>query len=576
MFCPFPGILESRPFHREANVFTQLQSEKMARRWRPITAVAVVAALSAALGGCTADDPADDQKVITIFGEQGGQMDLNTNSFTLELEEKFDVDIDFQTTGYDSGAATEARQISLAGGELPEAYMLVPWASQFTQAELQRYGDQGVILPLNDLIDEHAPNIADALAAEPGFETLATAPDGKIWGLPQWNDCYHCSYPYKFWINTEWLANLGLEMPTTPDEFFDVMMAFKTEDPNGNGAADEIPITGSAQWSIVPYIMNAFIQNSFNTGAGANSQPISLGLDGDTVQMQTMQDGWREGLKFLNKMWAAGLVDSASFSQGGDTMQATGNTAGAVTVGGFTAIHPGIGMSIGQEDGREYQYNAMPPLNGADGQITTYQLPSVPGATFVITKAADEVEQKVIVEMMDYIFSPEGHVRAQQGEEGIGWRAAEEGEIALDPELEPSFVDIPLDEENEADYNGNWGPMAQVFDTKEFRNSQVQPLDINTEEGFERRLFEATALYDGLESDATFPYWNLWVPLEDASELATLTTNIESNVATATAEFTTGVRDPNSDDDWNAYLSGLGGLDVDRYVEIWQAAYDAR
>ena len=555
-------------------MFTQSQSGTAERRWRSFGAVAVVAALSVALGGCTADD-GKDQEVITIFGEQGGQMDLNTNSFTLELEKKFGVDIDFQTTGYDSGAATEARQISLAGGELPEAYMLVPWASQFTQAELQRYGDQGVILPLNELIDEHAPNIVDALAEEPGFETLATAPDGKIWGLPQWNDCYHCSYPYKFWINTEWLANLGLEMPTTPDEFFDTMTAFKNGDPNGNGLADEIPITGSAQWSIVPYIMNAFIQNSFNTGAGANSQPISLGLDGHTVQMQTMQDGWREGLKFLNKLWAAGLVDSASFSQGGDTMQATGNTAGVPVVGGFTAIHTGIGMSIGQEDGREYQYNAMPPLNGADGQLTTYQLPSVPGATFVITKAADEVEQKIIMEMMDYIFSPEGHVRAQQGEEGIGWRPAEEGEIALDPELEPTFVDIPPDEENEADYNGSWGPMGQVFDTTEFRNSQVQPMDINTEEGFERRLFEATKLYEGLESDATFPYWNLWVPLEEASELASLTTNIESNVATATAEFTTGVRDPNDDGDWNAYLDGLKGLDVERYIEIWQAAYDA-
>ena len=298
-------------------------------------------------------------------------------------------------------------------------------------------------------------------------------------------------------------------MPTTPDEFFEVMTAFKTGDPNGNGVADEIPITGSAQWSLVPYIMNAFIANSFNTGAGANSQPISLGLDGDTVQMQTMQDGWREGLKFLNKLWAAGLIDPAAFSQGGDTMQATGNSAEGVIVGGFTAIHPWIGVSIGQEDGRDNQYNPLPPLEGAEGPITTYQLPSVPGATFVVTKAADEVEQQVIMEMMDYIFSPEGHLLGEMGEEDIGWRAPEEGEIALDQELEPCFVDLPLDEENEADYNGNWGPMAQVFDTVEWRNCQVQPLDIYTEEGAERRLFEATELYEGKESDANFPYWNL-------------------------------------------------------------------
>lgn len=529
--------------------------------------------MAAALTGCSAS-AADDDKVITIFGEQGGQMDLNTNSFTLELEKKFNVDIDFQATGYDSGAATEARQISLAGGELPEAYILVPWASGFTQAELQRYGDQGLLLKLNDLIDKYAPNIVDALDEVPAFKALATPPDGNIYGLPQWNDCYHCSYPYKFWINTEWLKNLGLQMPTTPDEFFNVMMAFKNGDPNGNGLADEIPITGSAQWSIVPFIMNAFISNSFNTGAGATSQPISLGLDGSTVQMQTEQDGWREGLKFLNKMWAAGLFDPASFSQGGDTMQATGNNASAVIVGGFTAIHPGIGVSIGQEDGRDNLYDPLPPLTGADGAITTYQLPSAPGATFVITKAADEVEQKVIMEMMNYIFSPEGHIRAEQGEEGIGWRAPEPGELGVNPDLEPNFADLPLDEANEADFNGNWGPMAQVFDTADFRNAQVQPMDIYTQEGFERRLYQATELYDGKESDAIFPYWNLWVPLADASELATLTTNIEGNVATATAEFITGVRDPANDADWQAYLDGLKGLGVDRYVEIWQGAND--
>jgi len=562
------------PSQRGKTLSRQHLSDTMRYSRRSVAGIAAVAVLAAALVGCSPSGE-DDQKVITIFGEEGGQMDLNTNSFTLLMEEKFDVDIQFETAGYESGAANEARQVSLVGGGLPEAYMLVPWASQFNKAELQRYGDQGVILPLNDLIDKYAPNIADALAAEPGFESLATAPDGTIWGLPQWNDCYHCSYPYKFWINTEWLTTLGLDTPTTPDEFFDVMMAFKTGDPNGNGVADEIPITGSAQWSVVPYIMNAFISNSFNTGAGANGQPVSLGLEGDTVQVQAMQDGWREGLKFLNKLWAAGLIDPAAFSQGDDTMQGSGNNAEAVILGGATAIHSGIFVSVGQEDGRDNQYFPIPPLNGAEGPVATYQLPSIPGATFVVTKAADETEQKVIMEMMDYLFTEEGHMRGEFGEENIGWRAAEEGEVALDPELEATFFDVLVDEENEADYNGSWGPMAQVLETTEFRNAQMAPLDINTQPGYERRLFEATKLYEGKDTDAIFPYWDLWVPVEEGNELSTLTANIESNVATSTAEFVTGVRDPNSDGDWNGYLDGLQGLGVDRYLEIWQAAYDA-
>ncbi|MFC7787569.1 ABC transporter substrate-binding protein [Microbacterium sp. MAHUQ-60] len=550
------------------------QSGRVAGRKNRIMIGAALLTAVIGVSGCSGPSAEDDQKVLTIFGEQGGQIELNSNSFTKLLEEKFDVDIKFETTSYGASEATEARQISLAGGDLPEAYMLVPWASQFSRAELQRYGDQGLIVPLTDLIKKYAPNISAALEAEPGFRELAETPDGEILGLPQWNDCYHCSYPYKFWINTQWLENLGLDMPTTPEEFFDVMTAFKNDDPNGNGEADEIPLTGSTQQSLVPFIMNAFIYNAFNTGSGANGQPVSLGLNGDAVQMQTMQDGWRDGLKFLNRMWDAGLIDPATFSQGGDAMTATGNAAQGVMLGGFTAIHPGFAVTIGQEDGRDNQYDPLPPLTGPTGQAATYLLPSVPGATFVITQAADEAEQQKIMEIMDYMFSAEGHVRAQFGEEGVGWRAPEDGDIALDENLEPSLFDMPLDEENEADYNGNWGPMAQVFDTADFRNAQIQPQDIYTQEGFERRLFQATEVYEGKETDAMFPYWNVWVPADEASELSTLTANIESNVATATAEFITGVRDPENDGDWQGYLEGLNGLGVDRYLEIWQSGYD--
>ena len=48
----------------------------------------------------------------------------------------------------------------------------------------------------------------------------------------------------KLWINTQWLDNLGLEMPTTTEEFYQVMKAFKEQDANGNGDLnDEIPLS---------------------------------------------------------------------------------------------------------------------------------------------------------------------------------------------------------------------------------------------------------------------------------------------------------------------------------------------
>lgn len=89
--------------------------------------------------------------------------DLPTNSFTLEAQEKFGIEFERQTTTYDGNSAKEQRQISLASGDYPDLYMLISWVDQFTQLELLKWsGQQGVILPLNDLIAEHGPNIQAA------------------------------------------------------------------------------------------------------------------------------------------------------------------------------------------------------------------------------------------------------------------------------------------------------------------------------------------------------------------------------------------------------------------------------
>lgn len=546
----------------------------MARLARRAAAVTALALGIGAVGACSGDDgggEGGDDSVITIFAPQASDADLATNAYTLHLEEMFDVDLQFETTTYDAAAAAEARQISLASGNFPDAYMLIPWVNQFSQSELLRLGGQGVIVPLNDLIESHGPTIQETFAAAPGYETLATAPDGNIWGMPQWNDCYHCSYPRKFWINTQWLENLGLEEPTTPDELFDVLMAFKNDDPNGNGEADEIPLTGNARDPIVPFIMNAFISNSWDLNS---AQPNSLGMDNGQVQIQAAQDGWRDGLEFLNRLWEEGLVDESAFSQDPDAMQAKGNSADGVVLGSYTGVHAGIFVTIGLEDERDTQYDTIAPLTGPGGQNATYVLPSAPGATFVIASSTSEAKQIKLMEILDYIHSYEGQVMGQFGIEGVGWRPAEEGEVPLDEALEPTFFDLPADESNPEDVNASWGAMTQYASTAEFRNAQVQATDIYDPTGFERRLFEATTLYDGLDSDAIFPYWNSWVPVEDAPELSTLQTNVENYVATSTAEFITGVRDPGDDAQWQAYLDGLTGLGSERYVEIWQNAYD--
>ncbi len=218
------------------------------------------------------------------------------------MKQKFNLTVKWQTTTFDGGPSKEKRQISLASGDYPDLYLLIPWVDQFTHGGAAEAGNQGVVVPLNELIDQYAPNIKKALDATPEWKAMATAPDGKIYGMPQWVDCFHCSYPDKLWMNSAWLKKLGLEQPKTTEDLRKVLQAFKTQDPNGNGKADEIPISANVRDSLIPYFMNAFIYDpqGQNNSGGNNT---TLVLNNGKVDVQANKDGWREGLRYINSLY---------------------------------------------------------------------------------------------------------------------------------------------------------------------------------------------------------------------------------------------------------------------------------
>jgi putative aldouronate transport system substrate-binding protein len=538
---------------------------------RPRMRRAILGAMSISLA-TVAVATAQDATPLRLFVPQFPQVDLVTNTFTKAVEEKFGLDLTFDITNLDSGPAKERRQIALASGDLPDAFFLIPWVDSFSRPEMLRLAAEGVILPLNALIDQYAPNIKAAFEEVPAYKTLATAPDGNIYGLPQWTECYHCSYGSKLWINKVWLEKLNLKMPTTTEEMRQVLLAFKNNDPNGNGVADEIALTANTRDSLVPFFMNAFIYDP----RFSQQYSSTLGLDGQQVVLQAANDKWRDGLRYLASLYTDGVIDPGAFTQTAEGMLALGDNADNVIVGAASMLHPYVLVTGNQPDGRDKNYDAVPPLTGPDGaNFATYTLPSSPAGSFVITNAASEAEQVASIKLLDYMFTYEGHLQGEVGSEGMDWRKPEPGEKALDASLTPSFATIPVDP-TAPPHNNSWISVAQYFLTATWRHSQVQPDDIYSPAGYERRLFQATDLYAGKESkDQMLLQWNIWPIAEDASELAELQTNIDGFVNQANAEFITGQRDINDDAAWQDYLRNLDELGLPRYLELQQKGYDA-
>src|SRR5690606_28535516 len=111
--------------------------------------------------------------------------------------------------------------------------------------DVVKYGSEGFLLPLNDYLNEtYMPNFTRILENEPELLAALSTPTGEVYVLPTMNRNALPQTNDTLVINTEWLEKVGKEAPTTTDELFDVLMAFKEAgDLNGNGKADEVPMT---------------------------------------------------------------------------------------------------------------------------------------------------------------------------------------------------------------------------------------------------------------------------------------------------------------------------------------------
>uniref|UniRef100_UPI00403F3A71 extracellular solute-binding protein n=1 Tax=Paenibacillus sp. FSL K6-3182 TaxID=2921495 RepID=UPI00403F3A71 len=501
---------------------------------------------------------------ITIFAVQEPNIDMATNKFTKFVEEKFNIKLKFETTPPDG--AKEKRQISLASGDYPDAYMLPGYIDQFTQADVVKYGKQGVLVPLNDLIEQYAPNIKAAMENNSDLRAFNTAPDGNIYGLVAYSQCFHCSYPNKMWLNTKWLDKLQLEMPKTPEEFKTVLKAFKTQDPNGNGIADEVPLSGSIEdfgVRVIPFLMNGFVYDDDRN---------YLNLTNGKVESAALKPEWREGLTYIKSLYDEGLIDPGAFAQNAEAFKKIGENGDAQILGAGAGMHPAIFVNIDVGNKNSADYNPVPPLTGPHGSFATHDGGGVaPGAKFVITNKASEEQKIALIKLVDYMFTEEGQTNGASGMEGIDWRKPKEGEVALGEGVTPKVATIPA-VEGEAPRNAGWSGTAHFYMPREYRDSWVQGTDIYDSANYERRLYQATLLYQGHEPKELFPLWAIWIDSAEIDEASILQTNIKSFIEQNALQFITGNK--SLEKDWDGYVKGLKDLKIDRYLEILQKAYD--
>lgn len=302
----------------------------MKKRW--IASSVIVLASTIVLGACgsknTVSSPDYELKKVSFPLKDKVTLKFMTSSSTLapkdpnqklilkRLEKETGVKIEW--TNYQSDFA-EKRNLDISSGDLPDAIH----NDGASDVELMSWAKQGVIVPVEDLIKKYMPNLQKVLDEKPEYKSMITAPDGHIYSFPwieelgEGKESIH-SVNDMAWINKAWLDKLGLKMPQTTDELVKVLEAFKTQDPNGNGKADEIPM------SFINKPGNEDFKVLFGSfGEGDNDDHLIVSND-NKVDFTADNDSYKEGVAFMRSLQEKGLIDSEAFEQDWNTYIAKG------------------------------------------------------------------------------------------------------------------------------------------------------------------------------------------------------------------------------------------------------------
>lgn len=211
-----------------------------------------------------------------------------------------------------ASAVEERKSLMFASGDLPDLLFGI----SLSTSELVRYGmGEGLLLPLNDRITpEVMPHLSDWLAAYPESLAYCTTPDGNAYTFPGYSDFYiQGEGPITLQINQEWLAECGLNPPTTLDEFTAMLYAFKEKYP------ESIPLGGGALTRDPRgFLLNAFGYVWPDVSAGKDNSYNQLGIapsirEGEVV-LAAYDAPYADFLAMLHQYYADGLIAEDFFT----------------------------------------------------------------------------------------------------------------------------------------------------------------------------------------------------------------------------------------------------------------------
>lgn len=365
------------------------------------------------------DLPLVDQPVkLTIWRDLGDKAatvmtSWNEMAFVPILTERTNVQIEFIHPPI--GGETEQLNTMIATRNLPDV-ISTNW-DDLTGGPAYMIQEE-IIIPLNDLIDQYAPNLKALWEEHPDWKADAMTDDGDIVMFPHyWCETQNCHFG--FVVRDDWARKLNVALPDTVDEWYIYLKAVKEGDPNGNGEHDELGYVGVG--------MDAL--KDFQKAFGIRENSLFY-VENGRIVCAVEQPTYKEWISTMKQWYQEGLIDPEILSTTRANLDAKVLSDKAATL--WSGAGTGqLGLYLKQKDmagDKEFSlYPVKNPLTEAGERLATYK--TVYGFGTAITTACTNPE--LAVKLMDYFYSEEGRRLAFLGEEGKCYVPNEDGGITF-------------------------------------------------------------------------------------------------------------------------------------------------
>lgn len=392
------------------------------KKMRKIIAIGMIALLAVSSAGCGGSEnvvvnkgSGEIPETLSVYAVMGaytakaGAKDNNDTLYFQMMEELTGCHVEWIHPA--GGSDQEKFNLTIASGELPDM-MVSSWQTVAGGAKM--YADDGVIYPLKDLMDEYMPNLTAFNKENPDIAKQYMDDSGEVYYIPFIRADDELKVFKGPQIRQDWLEKLGLSVPTNPDELYNVLTAFKTQDPNGNGEADEIPMSGVKFEKTDQAISNLLWM--FGTADGFYME------DGE-VKFGVLEDSYEEGLRYITKLYEEGLIDRDYLLNDRDKMD---NKFMNNKVGYVYSLQPGNYYKNMNDGTRKVAGIAHPKKEGVVNNVfDASYLQDVTTTSVAVTTANENPSGSL--KWLDFFYGDKGVEIMNFGKEGVSFEYDENG-----------------------------------------------------------------------------------------------------------------------------------------------------